>query len=89
MTRLIFAAVALLLVAGFGPAAQAYEAPWCAVIELSKGSAYWDCQYRSFDDCYRRGNILAGNRGSCNSSPYYVGSVTEKKRHTKRRARPE
>jgi len=32
---------------------------------------------------------LAGNRGFCNSSPYYVGSVTEKKRHTKRRARPE
>ena len=89
MMRLTFAAVAILAGVFFGPAAQAYEAPWCAVIELSKGSAYWDCQYRSFDDCYRRGNILAGNRGFCNASPYYVGSVTEKKRHAKRRARPE
>ena len=89
MMRLTFAGVAILAGVFFGLTAQAYEAPWCAVIELSKGSAYWDCQYRSFDDCYRRGNILAGNRGFCNSSPYYVGSVTEKKRHTKRRARPE
>jgi len=89
MMRLTFGGVAILAGVFFGPTAQAYEAPWCAVIELSKGSAYWDCQYRSFDDCYRRGNILAGNRGFCNSSPYYVGSITEKKRHTKRRARPE
>jgi hypothetical protein len=89
MMRLTFAGVAILAGVFFGPTAQAYEAPWCAVIELSKGSAYWDCQYRSFDDCYRRGNILAGNRGFCNASPYYVGSVTEKKRHAKRRARPE
>ena len=32
------------------------------------GSVYWDCQYHSFEDCYRRGNILAGNRGFCNHS---------------------
>ena len=91
MTRLIFAAVALSLVAGvyFGPTAQAYEAPWCAVIELSKGSAYWDCQYRSFDDCYRRGNILAGNRGFCNPSQYYVANATERRHSATRRARPQ
>jgi len=89
MMRLTFAAVAALAGVSFGPTAQAYQAPWCAVIELSKGSAYWDCQYRSFDDCYRRGNILAGNRGFCNPSPYYVGNATEKKRQAKRRAQPQ
>jgi len=88
MMRLTFAAVALAGVS-FGPTAQAYEAPWCAVIEAGKGSAYWDCQYRSFEDCYRRGNILAGNRGFCNPSPYYVANATEQRRPTKRRARPD
>ena len=39
-------------------AAHASEAPWCAMIENGTGSVYWDCQYRSFEDCYRRGNIL-------------------------------
>ena len=91
MTRLIFAAVALSLVAGvyFGPTAQAYEAPWCAVIEVAKGSVYWDCQYRSFEDCYRRGNILAGNIGFCNHSPYYVAGSAEQRQTRKRRARPQ
>ena len=54
MTRLIFAAVATLAGVFFGPAARAYEGPWCAVIERGTGSVYWDCQYHSFDDCYRR-----------------------------------
>jgi hypothetical protein len=53
------------------------------VIEVTRGSVYWDCQYRSFADCYRRGNILAGNRGFCNPSPYYVAGSSGK-----RRARP-
>ena len=89
MMRLTFAAVAALAGVSLGPTAQAYEAPWCAVIELSKGSAYWDCQYRSFEDCYGRGNILAGNRGFCNPSPYYVANAKEQRRPGKRRARPE
>jgi hypothetical protein len=54
MTRLIFAAVAALAGVSFGPTAQAYEAPWCAVIERGTGSVYWDCQYHSFEDCYPR-----------------------------------
>jgi len=65
--------------------AKTYEAPWCAVI--SEG--YWDCQYHSFEDCYRRGNILAGNRGFCNPSPYYVADATEHRRSAKRRDRPQ
>ncbi len=89
MTRLIFVAVAALGVLFFGPTTQAYEAPWCAVIGVSQGSVYWDCQYRSFEDCYRRGNILAGNRGTCNPSPYYVGNATEPRRLSKRRAYPQ
>jgi hypothetical protein len=89
MMRLTIAAVAALAGVSFGPTAQAYEAPWCAVIETSKGSSYWDCQYRSFEDCYRRGNILAGNRGFCNPSPYYVADAKEKRRSAKRRTRPQ
>jgi hypothetical protein len=90
MTRFILATIASLVgvIVGLQPV-QAYEAPWCAVIGVAQGSVYWDCQYRSFEDCYRRGNILAGSRGFCNPSPYYVADDTEHKRSAKRRARPQ
>jgi hypothetical protein len=88
MTRMIFATALVSLVFGLQPAA-AYQAPWCAVISLGTGSMYWDCQYLSFEDCYRRGNILAGNRGFCNSSPYYVANATEPRRPAKRHARAQ
>jgi len=88
MTRLIFAAAAAALSGVFvGPTAQDYEAPWCAMVESGTGSVYWDCQYHSFEDCYRRGNILAGNRGFCNPGPYYVANATEHRRSAKRRDR--
>ncbi len=90
MTRMNLVPVAALAGAFFWlEPVQAYEAPWCAAIELSKGSVYWDCQYRSFDDCYRRGNILAGNRGFCNPSPYYVANAAAHRRSAKRRAPPQ
>ena len=90
MTRVVLVATAALagVIIGLQPA-QAYEAPWCAVIEVSEGSVYWDCQYRSFEDCYSRGNILAGNRGTCNPSPYYVAGSAEQTQTRKRRARPQ
>jgi len=90
MTRVVLVAAAALagVIIGLQPA-QAYEAPWCAVIEVSEGSVYWDCQYRSFEDCYSRGNILAGNRGTCNPSPYYVAGSAEQTQTRKRRARPQ
>jgi hypothetical protein len=90
MTRVVLVATAALagVIIGLQPA-QAYEAPWCAVIEVSEGSVYWDCQYRSFEDCYSRGNILAGNRGTCNPSPYYVAGSAEQRPTRKRRARPQ
>ena len=69
--------------------AQVYNAPWCAVIQNGTGSVYWDCQYSSFEACYRYGNILAGNRGTCNPSPYYVANAAAHPRSAKRRARPQ
>jgi Protein of unknown function (DUF3551) len=90
MTRVILVATAALagVIVGLHPA-QANQAPWCAMIEVTKGSVYWDCQYRSFEDCYRRGNILAGNKGFCNPSPYYVAGSAEQRQTRNRRARPQ
>ena len=90
MTRINLVAIAGLAGAFFGlQPVQAYQAPWCAVIQLGPGSNYWDCQYLSFEDCYRRGNILAGNRGFSNLSPYYVANAPEYRRSAKRRAGPQ
>ena len=89
MTRMNLVAIAALAGACFGlQPAQAYEAPWCAIIQNGTGSVYWDCQYSLFEQCYRKGNILAGNRGTCNPSPYYVANAAEHTRSAKRRARP-
>ena len=85
MMRAILVAAAALASVGH---AEGAEAPWCAMIENGKGSVYWDCQYSSFDDCYRRGDILAGNRGFCNPSPYYVAGYAEQRQSRKRRVRP-
>ena len=79
---MLLAAVIVLAASVFGPhPVKAYEAPWCAV--TSEG--YWDCQYRSIEEC--RPNVLAGNRGWCNPSPYFVARPTEDRRFRKRRAR--
>jgi len=89
MTRVSLVASAAFagVIVGLQPA-HAYNAPWCAVIETGTGGSYWDCQYSSFEDCYRRGNILAGNRGFCNPSPYYVAGSAEQRQTRNRRARP-
>jgi hypothetical protein len=90
MIRTILVAAAALASASFSPEhAQGAQASWCAVINVARGSVYWDCQYYSFDDCYRRGNILAGNIGFCNPSPYYVAGSAEQRRTRKRRAHVE
>jgi hypothetical protein len=88
--RTIFFALVAAATVGIGPQlAKAHTAPWCAVIQNGTGSMYWDCQYSSFEQCYRKGNILAGNRGFCNPSPYYVANAAEHTRSAKRRARPQ
>jgi Protein of unknown function (DUF3551) len=63
------------------------DAPWCAVTDGGTGSMYWDCQYRSIEEC--RPNVLAGNRGWCNPNPYFVANPIEYRRSTKRRARSQ
>ena len=89
MIRTILGATVALASVSLSPGyVEGAQAPWCAVIEVARGSVYWDCQYRSFEDCYRRGNILAGNRGFCNPSPYYVAGSAEQRQSRKRRARP-
>jgi len=85
MTRITLIATAFAGVIVSLQPAQAYNAPWCAMIETGTGGSYWDCQYSSFEDCYRRGNILAGNRGFCNPSPYYApGSAETQNRRARR-----
>ena len=87
MTRTILVAAAALTSLSLSPGhLKAAQAPWCAQIELGTGDWYWDCQYGSFEDCYRRGNILAGNRGFCTPSPYYVARSQRQTRE--RHARP-
>ena len=68
MAHTVFAvAMALGCLAFSLPAAGADAAAWCAVI---KGGVYWDCQYRSLEDCWP--NVLGGNRGWCSPNPYVV-----------------
>jgi hypothetical protein len=77
--RIIFAAAVVLALLIFGPQpAKAYVAPWCAVIL----DGYWDCQYRSIEEC--RPNVLAGNRGFCNHNPYFVLNGAPPTRHHRR-----
>jgi hypothetical protein len=87
MIRTIFVAAAALASVSFSLGhAEGAEAPWCAVISLGTGDVHYDCQYNSFDDCYRRGSILAGNRGFCSPSPYYVAGSAEQRQTRNRRA---
>jgi hypothetical protein len=79
MAHMIFAvAVAVGYLTFRLPAAAADVAAWCAVI---KDGDYWDCQYRSLEDC--RPNVLAGNRGWCNPNPYFVATPTDHRGGTK------
>ena len=86
LAKLIFGGAALAVATLFGTStSRAYgDAPWCAVINIGKGAVYQDCQYRSFEDCYRRGNILAGNRGFCNVNPWPGPSQVVPYKHRKR-----
>ena len=86
LAKLIFGGAGLAVATLFGTStSQAYgDAPWCAAINIGKDTVYQDCQYRSFEDCYRRGNILAGNRGFCNVNPWPGPSQVVPYRHQKR-----
>ena len=84
MTRIIFAVAALaFLTFCLQPAADAYEAPWCAVITIGEDSVIWDCRFRTIEEC--RPTVLAGNRGFCNPNPYFAAASQpgERRRHRK------
>jgi Protein of unknown function (DUF3551) len=84
MRRSMFAVAVALVGMSFNlQPANAYTAPWCAVISLGTGSVYWDCQYSSFEQCLP--NVLAGNRGFCNHNPYFANAYqpVERRRYRK------
>jgi Protein of unknown function (DUF3551) len=84
MIRTILVAAAALASVSFSPGhVEGAEAPWCAVVSRGAGDPYWDCQYHSFEECRP---VIAGNRGFCNPSPYYVAGSAEQRRTRKRRA---
>lgn len=87
MVRMMFVALIALAAAVLDrqPAA-ANEAPWCAVLDMGKG-AYWDCQYRSIEDC--RPVVLSGSRGWCNPNPYFVAAPAEPRASRKSRVRAQ
>jgi len=69
LAKLTILVAALTTATWFGTSSsRAYgDAPWCAVITLS-GDVYWNCQYRTVEEC--RPNIVAGNRGFCALNPW-------------------
>ena len=55
MTRSILLAGAALLLVSISPLnAEASGAPWCAVMAEGDGDLPWACNYRSFEECYRK-----------------------------------
>jgi len=86
--RILLGFAALMAAVTFGAApaqAQSGTAPWCAVMNMGTGSVYWDCHYRTIEDCVP--NVLAGNRGFCNRNPRWEGWYGEPVREGKRRHR--
>jgi len=80
--RMFLAGAALtLMVLGSNQSARAYEAPWCAVHSYGDNGAYWDCRFRSLEQCVPY--VIAGNRGFCNPNPAYFGGGP-KVRHRRR-----
>jgi Protein of unknown function (DUF3551) len=67
------------------PAHANDRAPWCAVFSIGTGDIIWDCQYRTFEECYP--NVISGNRGFCNHNPRYEASVVVPRAHAKRRVK--
>jgi hypothetical protein len=53
---------------GASPGHAGGDAPWCAVVNIGAGDVYWDCHYRTVEECVP--NVIAGNRGFCNLNPW-------------------
>ncbi len=72
MRILFIAAIAIAaMLFDLRPAPAAGYAPWCAVLSMGHGDAFWDCQYATLEAC--RPHVLAGNRGFCNQNPWFEG----------------
>jgi hypothetical protein len=54
LATLTFGIAALAAATWFGTSSSGSygDAPWCAVTNL-KGVVYWDCQYRTVEECVR------------------------------------
>jgi hypothetical protein len=86
MTKILGAMAVLIAVIAFDQRpAQAKVAPWCAVLSNGRDSVYWDCQYRSFEDCYP--HLFQGNRGFCNENPAYQDVAPPARSRASRRQR--
>ena len=65
------------------PVSRALDnAPWCAVTNKGNGNSYWDCQYRSFQECVP--NVVSADRGFCNANPRWTATSVAPGRHRKR-----
>jgi hypothetical protein len=88
LAKLTFGIAALAAATWFGTSSsRAYgDAPWCAVKTLS-GDVYWNCQYRTVEECTP--NVIAGDRGFCALNPWPGPSqvVPHKYQYQKRYAR--
>jgi hypothetical protein len=80
-----FAAIAVATCLGTSSGRAYGDAPWCAVINIGAGTVYWDCQYRTVEECVP--NVIAGNRGFCNLNPWPGPSQVVPYKHQKRHAR--
>jgi len=67
--KLTFSIAALAAATWFGTSSgYAYgDAPWCSVKTLS-GDVYWNCQYRTVEECVP--SVVAGDRGFCALNPW-------------------
>jgi hypothetical protein len=84
--KLTFGIAALAAATWFGTSSShAYgDAPWCAVKTL-QGDVYWNCQYRTVEECVP--NVIAGDRGFCALNPWPGPSQIVPYRYEKRRTR--
>ena len=85
LARLAFGIAALVAATSFGiSSSHAFgDAPWCAVTNIGPEAVYWDCQYRTVEECVP--HVLAGNRGFCNLNPWPGPSQVVPYKHQKRR----
>jgi len=83
MTRILLIAGAVIAAMSFYPmsfnAAQAAEAPWCALRNFGSDLSE-DCQFRTFEEC--RLTVVSGFRGFCNRNPRWQTEI-EPRRHRK------